>query len=182
MLTNADKQYVLNGVLCAVASVVVFAAPNFTLQAQSFVSTESPQAQSQTQAALERQSSLPAEHDNAFSSSASLPSAPDRASGGGYTDGGNNGIQPSVQDGSNATNFADRWHNADGSRKLAFNVGGGMTIPAGNSRDVFTLNYGLEGGVGYNFNRKFGVLAELGYDRMGFRARSSQFSRRTTTA
>jgi len=64
-------------------------------------------------------------------------------------------------------NYSDRMHNSDGSSKLAIIAGGGLSIPTGDASNVFTKSYSLQVGGGYNFNKKFGILAEFGYDHFG---------------
>lgn len=68
-------------------------------------------------------------------------------------------------------NYNDRWHNTDGSNKLAFVVGGGFTVPAASTGKRVELNYALKGGAGINFSRKLGVLLEFNYDRFGVQGR-----------
>lgn len=64
--------------------------------------------------------------------------------------------------------YQDRGHNADGSNRYAFVVGGGFNVPAGSD----TSNYlstswraGVGGGV--NFNRNIGLLLQFDYDHFG---------------
>ena len=62
-------------------------------------------------------------------------------------------------------NYSDKMHNPDGSSKIAFVVGGGFTVPVFTpSTNYLKLSYKLMGGVGYNFNKNFGVLAQFDYD------------------
>ena len=63
--------------------------------------------------------------------------------------------------------YSDRNHNADGSNKLAFVVGGGLTVPVGGTGRDLTTSYRLMGGVGYNFSKQFGVIAQFDYDHFG---------------
>lgn len=63
--------------------------------------------------------------------------------------------------------YSDRMHNADGSNKITVAFGGGMAAPVGNSSNIYTPSYALEAAVGYNFNKKLGLLAEIGYDHFG---------------
>ena len=64
-------------------------------------------------------------------------------------------------------NYNDRYHNKDGSNRLAFVAGAGFTVPSGSTGKQFNLNYSLKGGGGINLSKKFGVLAEFNYDRFG---------------
>ncbi len=63
--------------------------------------------------------------------------------------------------------YQDRLHNADGSTKIAFMVGGGIDVPNGNTAKFYTPSYTVGIGAGLNFNRTFGVLGEFHYDHMG---------------
>jgi len=65
------------------------------------------------------------------------------------------------------TNYSDRWHNPDGSKKYTFAVGGGFDTPAGSTAKDLTLSWKFQAGVAYNFNRKFGVQLEYNYDKFG---------------
>ncbi len=63
--------------------------------------------------------------------------------------------------------YQDRWHNADGSTKIAFVGGAGLNVPVGNTGKFYTPSYDIEVGGGWNFNRKVGILAEFHYDHVG---------------
>jgi hypothetical protein len=63
--------------------------------------------------------------------------------------------------------YSDRTHNADGSNKLAFVLGGGFTVPSGGTGHDLTLSYRFQAGAGYNFSKKFGVMAQFDYDHFG---------------
>ena len=67
--------------------------------------------------------------------------------------------------------YQDRWHNADGSSKIAFVIGAGADVPTGKTADAYTENFAMNVGAGINFNRNFGVLGEFGYYRMGIAGR-----------
>jgi hypothetical protein len=60
--------------------------------------------------------------------------------------------------------YQDRWHNSDGSSKIAFVAGAGMTVPVGNTGKYYTPNYAIQAGAGLNFNKMFGILGEFHYD------------------
>ncbi len=64
-------------------------------------------------------------------------------------------------------NYNDRWHNADGSNKLAFVAGIGFTVPSAGTGRQYNLSYSLKGGAGINFSKKLGALVEFNYDRFG---------------
>ncbi|RXH57571.1 hypothetical protein [Granulicella sibirica] len=61
-------------------------------------------------------------------------------------------------------NYSDRMHNSDGSNKISFMAGGGFTTPVGDSTNFLKLGYKLQGGVGYNVNKKFGVVFQFDFD------------------
>jgi hypothetical protein len=50
---------------------------------------------------------------------------------------------------------------------LAVNVGAGFTAPVGTTGRNLDYGWNARGGVGYNFNPWFGVLADMGYDSLG---------------
>ena len=60
--------------------------------------------------------------------------------------------------------YADSHHNADGSNKYAFFIGGGFNLPTGGTNSYLSTGYSVHGGVGRNFNKKLAVLAEIEYD------------------
>ncbi|HEY8997067.1 MAG TPA: hypothetical protein VIM60_04180 [Edaphobacter sp.] len=62
-------------------------------------------------------------------------------------------------------NYSDRMHNPDGSKKYVFEVGGGFDTPTGSTGKDLTVNWKLQAGVGYNFNKRFGVMLEYNYDK-----------------
>lgn len=65
-------------------------------------------------------------------------------------------------------NYSDKYRNADGSNRLAFNVGGGFNVPVGSaSSNYLNTNYRFQGGGGINLSSKFGIIAQFDYDRFG---------------
>lgn len=62
-------------------------------------------------------------------------------------------------------NYSDHMHNPDGSKRYVFEVGGGFNNPAGPTGKELTINWKLQAGVGYNFNKHFGVMLEYNYDK-----------------
>lgn len=63
--------------------------------------------------------------------------------------------------------YSDNWHNSDGSSKIAFEVGGGFTVPAGATGHYQTPSYSFSVGAGLNANKAFGLLVQFDYDAMG---------------
>jgi hypothetical protein len=64
-------------------------------------------------------------------------------------------------------NYNDSRTNADGSAKYTFVVGGGLTVPTGPTHSALTTSWKIQGGVGRNFNKTFGVIAQFDYDNFG---------------
>ena len=64
-------------------------------------------------------------------------------------------------------NYNDSRTNADGSAKYTFVVGGGFTLPTGGTHNYATTSWKIQGGVGRNFNKTFGVIAQFDYDNFG---------------
>lgn len=73
------------------------------------------------------------------------------------------------------TNYSDRMHNPDGSKKYTFSVGGGFDVPTGTTAKDLTVNWKFQVAGGYNFNKKFGVQLEYNYDK--FNDSSSNLNR-----
>jgi hypothetical protein len=63
--------------------------------------------------------------------------------------------------------YTDGSHNPDGSSKYVFLAGVGLTLPTGGTHNYLTTNFGLQAGVGRNFNKNLGVIAQFDYDRFG---------------
>ena len=64
--------------------------------------------------------------------------------------------------------YNDRWHNADGSNRIAVVAGGGFNIPTGSaSSNYLNTNWRAEVGGGINFSRKLAVLLQFDYDNFG---------------
>ena len=62
-------------------------------------------------------------------------------------------------------NYSDKMHNADGSSKIAIVLGGGFTAPVFDpSTKYLKTSWKIQTGVGYNFNKKFGIIAQFDYD------------------
>ncbi len=63
--------------------------------------------------------------------------------------------------------YTDSSHNADGSNKYVFEVGAGLTLPTGDTHKVLSTSYSFQGGIGRNFNKKEGVIAQFDWDNFG---------------
>jgi hypothetical protein len=64
-------------------------------------------------------------------------------------------------------NYSDKMHNADGSNKWAFQVGGGFTLPVGGTHNYYKTSWAFQGGVGRNFNKNLGVLLNFSWANFG---------------
>ena len=156
----------LSAILTRTAALGVFAASAaLGLQAQQSVATVF-----HMNPAINLQSTLNAPLDLSAaesSSSSSLASVSDAASAEQYFGHSGDSSQPPPRRRYHRPNYSDRMHNPDGSSKVAINFGGGFNVPVSNARKVFTTSYDLQAGAGYNFNKRFGILAEFGYDHFG---------------
>ena len=65
-------------------------------------------------------------------------------------------------------NYNDSRTNADGSAKYSIFVGGGFTLPVGDTHGYLTTSYDFQGGAGRNFNKTFGVNVQFDWDNFGF--------------
>jgi hypothetical protein len=63
--------------------------------------------------------------------------------------------------------YTDNMHNADGSNKYAFQIGGGFTLPTGGTHAYLSTSYDIQGGVGRNFNKNFAVMADFNWANFG---------------
>jgi hypothetical protein len=64
-------------------------------------------------------------------------------------------------------NYNDSRTNSDGSAKYTFLVGGGFTLPTGATHGALDTSWKIQAGVGRNFNKTFGVIAQFDYDNFG---------------
>ncbi len=63
--------------------------------------------------------------------------------------------------------YTDNQHNADGSNKYMFVVGGGFTLPTGGTHSYLSPSYNFQGGIGRNFNKNLGVIAQFDWANFG---------------
>ena len=61
-------------------------------------------------------------------------------------------------------------HNDTWSDHLAIEAGAGLNVAAGNTRTWQDVGYSINLGAGWNFNKRFGVLAEYGFNRSQYSA------------
>jgi len=63
--------------------------------------------------------------------------------------------------------YRDRYTNADGSSKIAFEAGAGFSRPAGSTSNYQKTGWNFSVGAGRNFNRAFGVLVQYDFVDLG---------------
>ncbi|HEY0308409.1 MAG TPA: hypothetical protein VGB94_09630 [Acidobacteriaceae bacterium] len=63
--------------------------------------------------------------------------------------------------------YRDRYTNADGSSKLAWEAGAGFTVPTQESGQYLKPSYKFTFGAGRAFSKNFAILAEYNYDHFG---------------
>lgn len=66
--------------------------------------------------------------------------------------------------------YSDNQHNADGSNKYTFLLGGGLTLPISATHNDFSPSYNIQGGVGRNFSNAFGVIAQFDWANFGIQS------------
>jgi hypothetical protein len=76
-------------------------------------------------------------------------------------------LQPPPRRSYGKPRYADSTHNADGSNKWTFIVGGGFTLPVGGTHNYFSPSYKFQVGGGRAFNKNFAVLAQFDWDNFG---------------
>lgn len=81
-------------------------------------------------------------------------------------------LQPPPRRSYGKPRYSDSTHNADGSNKWTFLVGGGFTLPVGGTHAYFTPSYKFQAGGGRNFNKNFGVLAQFDWDNFGIQTKT----------
>ncbi len=64
--------------------------------------------------------------------------------------------------------------NGDGSEKYTVFVGGGLTLPLGNSHKYYTPSWGFQVGGGRNFNKNLGVNVQFDWDEFGLQGSTIQ--------
>lgn len=176
------------GRFCGLAAAALFVAPlAATLQAQQGESFQTPATRFAAPAAsapastlnLDLQAALHAPLDlsqpGAESSSSSSSSSDETAASLDLTAnpagslGADGNMQPPPRRRRyGRPNYNDRWHNADGSNRLAFVAGVGLNVPVGDATSKYlSTNFRFEVGGGINFSKKLAVLLQFDYDRFG---------------
>lgn len=149
--------------LVRAVAVVLFASANLCVHAQDSSSTQ-PGKAANLKALLMAPVNLSKPEDLGYSSSVG---AEETASAVNFDFPASADQPPPRRTYGRRTNYSDKWHNADGSNKYTFAVGGGFDVPAGSTAKDLTVSWKFQAGGGYNFNKKFGVLLEYNYDKFG---------------
>ncbi|SFS08586.1 hypothetical protein SAMN05421771_1505 [Granulicella pectinivorans] len=153
--------------LCRVSAVALFAASgSVVLHAQQTAATGTVIAELHQPALFNLAAATPRLSDDGIGYSSSVGSdstvSPDALS---FK--ADDALQPPPRRRYGRPNYSDRMHNADGSSKLAFLAGGGFTNPVDVSTNYLKISWKAQVGVGYNFNKKFGIIAQFDWDQFG---------------
>ena len=156
----------LSSIFTRTAALTVFAAAaTLGLNAQQSAGTaQSPISLKSTLIApLDLSSSSSSSDDLNYSSSTGLA---ETAAAEGFSFGAR-ADQPPPRRRYGRPNYHDSRTNADGSSKYTFAVGAGFTMPTGGTHNYAKPNWKFQVGVGRNFDKTFGVLAQFDYDHFG---------------
>ena len=152
-----------------VAAMTVFAA-GLCLQAQQTApvvpSTARAVPSPNLQAALKMPVN-PFDADGASSSSSSNSSSATDAVSAERLSLSSDSMQPPPRRRYGRPRYTDSAHNPDGSNKYTFEIGGGLTLPVGGTKNYAKTSYSFQGGVGRNFNKNLGVIAQFDWDNFG---------------
>jgi hypothetical protein len=162
-ITSSKNRF--STLLIRTAALGIFAtAATLGLQAQQSSPT-SPSARP----AVNLQASLmaPLELSSSSSSSSSSYAGPDAAD---HFTLNSEANQPPPRRRYRRPNYSDSHTNADGSPKYTFAVGGGFTLPTGDTHKTLNTSYTFQVGAGRNFNKTFGVLAQFDWASFGYRS------------
>src|SRR5271170_926059 len=154
----------LHRILGHTAAVTFLAATgSMSLHAQQSAGTASPLPPVNIKASLAAPLNLYTPDDLSYSSStggAETASAVDFNLGSDAT-------QPPPRRRYSRPNYNDSRTNSDGSAKYTFLAGGGFTLPTGGTHSVLDTSWKIQAGVGRNFNKTFGIIAQFDYDNFG---------------
>jgi len=158
----------LSAALCRVSAVALFTVSSSALlHAQQFTGTSSPFVAELKQPALfNLAAATPRLNDDGIGYSSSVGSdstvSPDSLNF--KTD---DAMQPPPRRRYGRPNYSDRMHNADGSSKITILAGAGFTNPVGDTTDNLKISWKAQVGVGYNFNKKLGIVLQFDWDQFG---------------
>jgi hypothetical protein len=166
-MTNSRSR--LSSILGRTAAVTFLtAAGTLGLHAQRSAGTAPSLPPIDFKASLSAPINLSAPADLNYSSSVGVE---ETASAEGYTL-SSDSMQPPPRRRYGRPNYSDSHTNTDGSARYNFYVGGGFTLPVGDSHSYLAPSYNIQAGVGRNFNKTFGVNAEFDYSNFGFQTRT----------
>jgi len=114
------------------------------------------------------QASLMAPLDFSSSSSSLSSSSSDAAPATEFHSFSSEATQPPPRRRYRRPNYSDSHTNPDGSPKYTFAIGGGLTLPTGDTHKYLKTSYTFQVGAGRNFNKTFGVLAQFDWANFGF--------------
>lgn len=69
-------------------------------------------------------------------------------------------------------NYSDSHTNPDGSPKYTFAVGGGFTLPTGDTHKYLSPSYNFQVGAGRNFNKTFGLMLQFDWANFGMQGKT----------
>ena len=148
------------------AAVAIFAAAaSMGLYAQQSVPAEQTYPALNLQAALASPVNFFSTESSTSSSSTSTDSATEAAATASFPL--SDSLQPPPRRRYGRPRYTDNMHNADGSSKYAFQVGGGFTLPTGGSHNYYKTSWAIQGGVGRNFNKNFALMADFNWANFG---------------
>lgn len=149
-----------------IAAITFFAAAGLSLHAQQPAATAAPAYPAlNLQAALKTPLNLFATPESDSSSSSSSSDTTDAVAAERFTL--SDSTQPPPRRRYGRPRYTDSSHNADGSNKYTFAVGGGFTLPTGGTHDYYKLGYDIQGGVGRNFNKNVGLMVDFNWANFG---------------
>jgi hypothetical protein len=153
----------LHRILGRTAAVTFFAAGTLGLHAQQSAGTASPLPPVNIKASLIAPLNLYTPDDLGYSSSTGSVETANAVDFNLSSDAN----QPPPRRRYSRPNYNDSRTNPDGSAKYTFVVGGGLTVPTGPTHSALTTSWKIQGGIGRNFNKTFGVIAQFDYDNFG---------------
>ena len=158
----------LSSIFTRTAALGIFAAAaTLGLNAQQSAGTAQPLApvslKSTLIAPLDLSSSSSSSDDLGYTSSTGLA---ETAAAEGFSFGAR-ADQPPPRRRYGRPNYHDSRTNPDGSGKYTFVVGAGLTLPTGGTHNYASPNWRFQVGVGRNFNKTVGVIAQFDYDHFG---------------
>jgi hypothetical protein len=155
----------LFGIACRAAALsFLVAGPASLVQAQQSLSADST---TKVPLLMASSTALDLTSSSASSSSSSTSDATADANGEFlFSAAAKNSLQPPPRRYGRPT-YSNGHTNPDGSSKFAFMAGGGASLPMGNTKYYETPSYDFQVGVGRNWSKSLGVMAQFDYDHFG---------------